>query len=319
MTNQDVYLSEGSWASLPQSLPASTAFFLSRYHRRVPYDVTHTLAAGRAEGIFPTNFSVEAAGGDSRQPQPRGSLPKQPSSSSWAATAAASLSSTASAAASALGASQAETQPFVSRTRAARAEAGGRGAGPASVARRVCDMTAPRFAVWGRSLCTPKNFGAYDVYAFRLDKPLSGAQLDLFDYPQNAWGGENLFQWLLQEALGFRTANPCLSLAAVHIHCMLPTEFGVRKAGDRRLSKRDIIVKAMARLRALGLGPAADVPVGEVVTKVGNLRLNVTRLDADGAIDIAYDAAVGNSTHGRRRGGGRGGGPRAGRPGLASI
>ena len=213
LTNQDVMLADGAWASLPHALPARTAFFLSRYHMRVTYDVQHSLAAGRAEGVF------------------NGSAPTLGRTHSWS---------------------------------------GGRGHTLDS--RRVCDMTERRFAVWRRSLCSPANFGSFDAYVLRLTSPLSVRQLDLFDYPQNAWGGENLFLYLVTRALGFAAANPCVSLRAVHVHCELPTEFGVHKVGDRRLGKREIIDRARAKLRALGH------TAGGGNEDVGALRLNVTEL-----------------------------------------
>ena len=155
-TNQDVMLGEGPWARVPSALPPRTAFFLSRYHLRVQYDVQHSLAAGIAEGLFNSSAS---------------------SSSSLLAG-------------------------FGAR----------RASGGMSGTKRVCDMTTPQFAVWRRSLCTKVNFGSFDAYVLRLDKPLSQGELNLFDYPQNAWGGENLFLFLVQRALGFKAANPCVSL-----------------------------------------------------------------------------------------------------------
>lgn len=140
---------------------------------------------------------------------------------------------------------------------------------------RTCDMTARRFALWSRSLCTPANFGSYDAYVLRIDRELSSAELDLFDYPQNAWGGENLFLFLIQQALGIAASNPCLSLRAVHMHCELATSFGVQKVGERRLGKREIIDRALSKLRAVG-NHAADFSHQDI----GRLTLNVTRLNS---------------------------------------
>ena len=141
--------------------------------------------------------------------------------------------------------------------------------------RRVCDMSAPRFSLWRRSLCTPDNFGSYDAYVVRLMRAPSSGVLDLFAYPQNAWGGENLFLFLVQHALRMSTANPCLDLRTVHVHCELATAFGVQKVGDRRQGKREISDRARAKLRALGMHRAAASPAD-----VGGLRLNVTTLSA---------------------------------------
>ena len=45
-------------------------------------------------------------------------------------------------------------------------------------------MAAPQFRLWRQSLCSAANFGAYDAYVMRLERPLGPAELDLFDYPQ---------------------------------------------------------------------------------------------------------------------------------------
>ena len=78
-------------------------------------------------------------------------------------------------------------------------------------ARAVCDMTTARYSVWRQSTCRASNFGAFDAYVLRLRPkppggaggagapPLSAAELALFDYPQNAWGGENAFLYLLRQ------------------------------------------------------------------------------------------------------------------------
>ena len=222
--NQDVLIGEGAWGSLPAALPPRSAFFLSRYHTRFPYDVQHSFAAGVAEGLF--NATGGGGGGGGGSSRLMGTL----------------------------------------RQSGAGVAIGGRGF------KRVCDMTAGRFGVWRRSLCTPANFGSYDAYVLRVDRELSAAELNLFDYPQNAWGGENLFLFLIQKALGMATSNPCLSLHVLHVHCELPTEFGVLKVGDRRLGKKEIVERALGKLRALGRTTATTVQ------EVGTLTLNVTRL-----------------------------------------
>ncbi|KAL3914699.1 MAG: hypothetical protein SGPRY_007536, partial [Prymnesium sp.] len=131
----------------------------------------------------------------------------------------------------------------------------------------TCDMSAR--TQWARSLCTSRNFGSYDAYVVRLPR-LSRQEIALFDYPQNAWGGENVFQYLLQQGLGLHVKNPCLGLQVVHMHCELPTTFSPPKVGDRRLGKREIAVAAQARLRAMGKQITMDP------SAVGTLSLNVT-------------------------------------------
>lgn len=120
---------------------------------------------------------------------------------------------------------------------------------------RTCDMTGGNMAVWKRSLCTARehNFGSYDAYAMRLVAPLTAGQLDVFDYPQNAWGGENIFLYILQEMLGLRMSNPCLTLVGVHMHCELPSSFGPSKVGDKRRGKKDVAVAVQAKMKKLGL------------------------------------------------------------------
>ena len=73
---------------------------------------------------------------------------------------------------------------------------------------------------------------------FRLERPIPRSQLRLFDFPQNAWGGENVFLYLLTRVLGFAAANPCFTLEVNHIHCELPTKFGPQAWGDIRMSKK---------------------------------------------------------------------------------
>ena len=36
--------------------------------------------------------------------------------------------------------------------------------------KRVCDMTANRFSLWRRSLCSSINFGSFDAYVLRIDR-----------------------------------------------------------------------------------------------------------------------------------------------------
>ena len=132
-------------------------------------------------------------------------------------------------------------------------------------------MTASRFSMWKRSLCTAANYGSFDAYVIRVVRSLQSSELALFDYPQNAWGGENLFLFLMQ-TLGFMASNPCFSLQAVHMHCELPTSFGALKVGDRRLGKREIVEQALRKLHALGHA------TGISHQDVGKLRLNVTVL-----------------------------------------
>lgn len=136
--------------------------------------------------------------------------------------------------------------------------------------RHTCDMSAPRMGMWWRSLCTKHNFGSYDAYVLRLDEPLSQAEIQLFDYPQNAWGGENVFQYLLQVGLELKTRNPCLGLQVMHMHCELPTTFSPEKVGDRRLGKYEIAYAAQKKL--LAMGKKATLGTNDI----GTLKLNVT-------------------------------------------
>ena len=57
-------------------------------------------------------------------------------------------------------------------------------------------------------------------------------------HDQNAWGGENIFLHIWRDGFGYRATNPCLSLRVVHMHCALPTQFGVHIVGDQRLGKK---------------------------------------------------------------------------------
>lgn len=232
LVNQDTFLASGWEGKRAASLlPPRTAFLLSRYHARTTYDVQHQLAAGEGEGIFDGPFVSQVKA---------------------SAAAAAALEGRAG-------------------TRAvAKGKATAKHAGREAGAWRTCDMTTSRFNVWLRSLCSRINFGSYDAYVLRLDAPLSPAVLDLFDYPQNAWGGENVFQYILQDALKLRTANPCLTLRVTHMHCELPTTFSARKVGDRRQGKREVALKVQAKMRAMGL------PISMKPGDIGGLALNVT-------------------------------------------
>lgn len=141
----------------------------------------------------------------------------------------------------------------------------------ASAREAVCDMSAPQYGVWRRSTCYEGNFGAFDAYVLRLNAPMSAAELALFDYPQNAWGGENAFLYLIRQLLRLEVRNPCLTLKVVHAHCELPNSFAPQKVGDRRLGKRDVIEKIQAGLRRLGHTIVDDYRA------VGSARVNVTR------------------------------------------
>jgi len=215
LTNQDIFLDDG-WRGLAQRLPASTAYFVSRYHRRVAYDAHHSVAAGEALRYF--NAS---------------DLPPSGAASGW-----------------------------LTPRRATAA---------ADVGKRLCDMTTSSFRMWRRSLCSTLNFGSYDAYVLRLPTPLSAPVLDVFDFPQNAWGGENVFLYILQRALQLRVTNPCLALQAVHLHCELPTTFGARIVGDQRLGKKLVATTVQKKLRALGLEREAMRP-----EDIGKLTLNIT-------------------------------------------
>ena len=243
--NQDVFLGEGWWPRLADSLPPRTAFLLSRYHVRNTYDIQNSLAAGLAEGIFNRTWPTADA--------PRPLALRMRGHHGLAAKSRTRHAAPRSAA------------PFPGRRLAPWA-----GAAASRPNRRTCDMAAPRMGVWSRSLCVANNFGSYDAYVVRLDSPLSAAQIDLFDYPQNAWGGENIFQLLLQEALQLRTRNPCLGLKAMHMHCEFPTTFSGQKVGDRRLGKKELSMQVQTKLRAMGIN--TDVNPGYL----SSLALNVT-------------------------------------------
>jgi len=116
------------------------------------------------------------------------------------------------------------------------------------------------------------------VRARRLERQLSSAELDLFDYPQNAWGGENTFLYILKEAFGFAAQNPCLTLRVVHMHCAMPTQFGTHVVGDKRLGKKEITTRAQAKMRKMGIRITMDVKA------VGTMTLNVTSLPNDASV-----------------------------------
>ena len=69
----------------------------------------------------------------------------------------------------------------------------------------------------------PHRWGAYDAYVLTLTRRLNASELNLFDFPQNTWGGENMLVYLLSAVLGLTVQNPCETLRAVHLHCELPT------------------------------------------------------------------------------------------------
>ena len=69
-----------------------------------------------------------------------------------------------------------------------------------------------------------------------------------------------------------RASNPCLNVRAVHMHCELPTVFGVQMVGDRRLGKREMVERALSKLRALGHAASSFSH-----QDIGKLTLNVTQ------------------------------------------
>mmetsp|Transcript_2528 Transcript_2528/g.8551 ORF Transcript_2528/g.8551 Transcript_2528/m.8551 type:complete len:375 (-) Transcript_2528:97-1221(-) len=143
---------------------------------------------------------------------------------------------------------------------------------PAAWGQRTCDMSGPSYGVWRRTLCSKINFGSYDAYVFSLASPLSEAHLSLFDFPQNAWGGENVLLYIFTRALGYSASNPCLDLAVNHAHCQLPSSFGPRLWGDARQAKGTVTRAVQAKMRAMGL------EVDLTPKAVGDLTLNVTGL-----------------------------------------
>ena len=60
-----------------------------------------------------------------------------------------------------------------------------------------------------RSFLYQSRWGAYDAYVLRLTRQLSVGELDLFAFPQNTWGGENMLIYLLSAVLGLAVHNPC--------------------------------------------------------------------------------------------------------------
>ena len=56
---------------------------------------------------------------------------------------------------------------------------------------------------------TKSRWGAYDAYVLTLTRQLSVGELDLFAFPQNTWGGENMLIYLLSAVLGLAVHNPC--------------------------------------------------------------------------------------------------------------
>lgn len=235
LTNQDIFLAGTGWQRLGALLTPGRALMLSRHHERVAYDPAPTIDAAEACGLF--NRSALP-----RRPAPRSAMqrlwPGATGKGARHAAAAAGTAGTASA---------------------------------ASAREAVCDMSTAQYGMWRRSTCYEGNFGAFDAYALRLRAPLSAAELTLFDYPQNAWGGENAFLYLIRQLLRLEVRNPCLTLKVVHAHCELPNSFGPQKVGDRRLGKRDVVEKIQAGLRRLGHTITDDYRA------VGSARVNVTR------------------------------------------
>ena len=126
--------------------------------------------------------------------------------------------------------------------------------------RTTCDMSSrPFYALWKHSVCQEGSIGAFDAYVLRDLPPLSQEQLQLFAYQQNAWGGENVFLYLLKKvAPQLHVRNPCLTLRVVHAHCQLPNTFSGHKVGDRRATKRLIAERAQRGLRSLGYNASED-------------------------------------------------------------
>mmetsp|Transcript_13646 Transcript_13646/g.31365 ORF Transcript_13646/g.31365 Transcript_13646/m.31365 type:complete len:94 (+) Transcript_13646:609-890(+) len=87
-----------------------------------------------------------------------------------------------------------------------------------------------------------------------------------------SWGGENVFLYILLEALHFRAANPCLTLQAVHVHCELPSTFGARALGDQRLGKKLVATRVQEKMRRMGM------TLTMTPQQIGTLTLNVTEL-----------------------------------------
>ena len=108
-----------------------------------------------------------------------------------------------------------------------------------------------------QSTCVANNYGAYDAYVFVLRQQLSAQQVAIFDFPQNAWGGENIVLYLLRHGLGLQVRNPCQTLRVVHVHCQMRSVnaqgANTRVVGDERQTRKRIAIGAMQRLAALGV------------------------------------------------------------------
>ena len=103
----------------------------------------------------------------------------------------------------------------------------------------------------------PHRWGAYDAYVLTLTRRLNASELNLFDFPQNTWGGENMLVYLLSAVLGLTVQNPCETLRAVHLHCELPTNLRdqTRVIGDGRTSRMAWMPKLMHKLEGINRLP----------------------------------------------------------------
>ena len=80
--------------------------------------------------------------------------------------------------------------------------------------RRLCGRWLRNFSAENLSVSLGGTVSFDDLW-------LNTSELNLFDFPQNTWGGENMLVYLLSAVLGLTVHNPCETLRAVHLHCEL--------------------------------------------------------------------------------------------------
>ena len=112
---------------------------------------------------------------------------------------------------------------------------GGRG-GRAGHARTTCDMTTSAYRMWHQSLCNTANWGAYDAYVIRLERPLGAAELDLFNYPQACRTYSRL-------TLQARTCFPACRADALFTH----NELNIIDIRPERVGRREHLPAHLAR------------------------------------------------------------------------
>ena len=120
---------------------------------------------------------------------------------------------------------------------------GGRG-GRAGHARTTCDMTTSAYRMWHQSLCNTANWGAYDAYVIRLERPLGAAELDLFNYPQACRTYSRLVRWAYSRlTLQARTYLPACRTDALFTH----NDLNIIDARPERVGRRERLPAHLAR------------------------------------------------------------------------